>query len=81
MAMHTHGQNINGNGHDDWDGKYGPMLVQGGSSGMNNGYSAFVEGMHWTTNQNRVITDPSGDNVYHNNITASIAVYIWKRTV
>ena len=81
LAEHAHGQNINGNGNDGWNGKYGPMVVQGGSSGTDDGYSAFVEGMKWTKNQNRVITDSSGDNVYHNNITASIAVYIWKRTV
>ena len=80
LAQHEHGQNINGNGGDAWNGKYGQMVTQGGENGTVQGYSAYVEGYHWVTKQNRVFTDSSGGNAYHNNITASIAVYIWKRT-
>lgn len=57
------------------------MVTQGGKNGAVDGYSAYVEGKHWTANQNRVITDSSGGNAYHNNVSPGIAVYIWKRTV
>ena len=79
LAKHSHNQNINGNGADAWSGTYGSMVTQGGTNGTVDGYSAYVEGYHWMTEQNRVITDSSGGNAYHNNIAASIAVYIWKR--
>ena len=80
LAEHAHGQNINGNGNDAWNGKYGPMVTQGGTNGTVDGYSAYVEGKHWTKNQNRVITDSSGNNAYHNNVSPGIAVYAWRRT-
>lgn len=56
------------------------MVTQGGSGGTVNGYSAYVTGMHWTENQYHVATDSAGSNVYHNNISACIAVYAWRRT-
>lgn len=80
LAKHSHNQNINGNGTDAWNGTYGSMVTQGGKNGTVDGYSAYVEGKHWTTNQNRVITGSSGDNAYHNNVSPGIAVYAWHRT-
>lgn len=80
LAEHAHGQNINGSGADAWNGTYGSMVTQGGTNGTVDGYSAYVEGKHWTKNQNRVITDSSGNNAYHNNVSPGISVYAWHRT-
>lgn len=79
MASHSHGQNTNGNGSDNWNGSYGPMVTKGAKNGSVEGYSVCVTG-GWTSNQNQVMTDQNGGNVPHNNLPPSVASYCWQRT-
>ena len=79
MASHSHGQNTNGNGSDNWNGSYGPMVTKEAKNGSVQGYSVCVTG-GWASNQNQVMTDQNGGNVPHNNLPPSVASYCWQRT-
>lgn len=68
IPKHRHKQNINGNGNDSWDNKYGTMTTlpnEKGSEGVV-GYSASVA--NWTENTNAVYTDYAGSGTAHNNM-------------
>ena len=77
LASHTHPQNINGNGSDEWAGSYGPMATKGEGSDGVAGY--FVPVTDWVTAKRRVKTDAAGKNSAHNNMQPSLCVYGWLR--
>ena len=79
-AAHRHGQNINGNGEDKWLDKYGTMVtLPTKSTGDIGGYACEYTGI-WVSGAYRVNTDYTGNNMPHNTMQPSKAVYVWIRT-
>ena len=81
IPSHNHAQNINGNGSDGWNNKYGPAITrpEDGGSGQS-GYSYGIAGSNWNAKANRIKTDNSGGSESHNNMQPYVTCYFWRRT-
>lgn len=81
LAVHKHGQNINGSGKDGWKNSYGEMvtLPDNGEGKGQSGYSANSTANGWIYGSNRIYTDTCGGNKPHNTIQPVYGAYRFRR--
>lgn len=81
LALHKHGQSINGNGRDGWKNSYGDMvtLPDNGDGKGQSDYSANVSASGWIYGSNRIYTDTCGGSKPHNTIQPVYGAYRFRR--
>lgn len=80
IPAHNHAQNINGNGGDAWNNKYGAAITKPTNTGSEtSGYAYASDASNWNNKGNRIKTDSTGSGQAHDNMSPYRTVYMWLR--
>lgn len=81
IPAHSHNQNINGNGIDDWKNSQGRHVSLPQQSSGASGYAVNTNGLIWCGGSAmRIHTDATGGGKSHTNMPPYLVAYCWKRT-